>query len=101
MAMHRVIVRVEPEGVDAKIHVAGNALTGDTIDIASPSGFASVAVTAPGYFPFRKVVALTGDATTVAVKLQRLPSTRKKPMPFVLLALVVLTIVKLVTSCYG
>ncbi len=99
MTAYRVTVRVEPEGVDAKVRVAGQPVEGQTITLESPSGFASVAVTAAGYFPFRKVVALTGAETTVAVKLQRLPSTRKKPMPFVLLALVVIALVKLVTSC--
>jgi hypothetical protein len=99
MTAYRVIVHVEPAGVDASVHVAGRPLTGDSIAIESPSGFASVSVTAAGYFPFRKVVALTGAQTTVDVKLQRLPSQRKKPMPFVLLALVVLALVKLVTSC--
>lgn len=99
MTAYRVTIHVEPAGVEASVRVAGQPVEGDTITLQSPSGFASVAVTAPGYFPFRKVVALTGAETTVTVKLQRLPSQRKKPMPFVLLALVVLAVIKLVTSC--
>lgn len=99
MTSYRVIVRVEPGGSDAAIQVAGQAVTGDTITIESPSGFASVAVTAPGYLPFRKIVELASAETTVEVKLRKLPSQRKKPMTFVLLALVVLAVVKLVTSC--
>jgi hypothetical protein len=57
-----------------------------------------VSVTAPGYFPFRKLVELRED-TTVAVKLVPLPSKRKKAMPWVMMAMVIFALVKMVLSC--
>lgn len=99
MSAHTVTVKVEPEGIAAKIVVAGQSVTGDSLTLAESHGFASVAVTAPGYFPYRKLVELHGASTTVTVKLLPLPSQKRKPMPFVLLALVVIVLIKLVTTC--
>ena len=99
MSVHTVTVKVEPEGVAATIVVAGQPVTGDSLTLAETHGFASVAVTAPGYFPYRKLVELRGTSTTVTVKLLPLPSKKRKPMPFILLALVVIALVKLVTTC--
>ena len=91
-------MRVEPEGVAATIRVGGELLNGDSITLADSHGYASVSVTAPGYFPFRKLVELHED-TTVAVKLVPLPSKRRKSMPFVLMAMVIFALVRMVTSC--
>ena len=87
MAAHTVTVKVEPEGIDAKVLVAGQPLSIDSITLTDHHGFASVAVTAPGYFPYRKLVELKGKETTVVVHLKPMPSKRRKPMPFVLLAM--------------
>ncbi|MBV8760033.1 MAG: hypothetical protein JO257_22270 [Deltaproteobacteria bacterium] len=99
MSAHTVTVKVEPDGIAAKIVVAGQPVSGDSLTLTESHGFASVAVTAPGYFPYRKLIELRGKETTVVVKLIPLPSQKKKPMPFVLLALVVIALVKLVTTC--
>ncbi len=99
MSAHTVTVKVEPEGIAAKIVVAGQPITGDSLTLAESHGFASVAVTAPGYFPYRKLVELHGASTTVTVKLLPLPSQKRRPMPFILLALVVIALIKLVTTC--
>jgi hypothetical protein len=96
---HRIVVRVEPEGIAATIRVAGELLQGDTITLADSHGYASVSVTAPGYFPFRQLVELRDGDTLVKAKLVPLPSRRKKPMPLVLMAMVVLALVKLALSC--
>jgi hypothetical protein len=99
VSAHTVTVKVEPDGIAAKVVIAGQPVTGDSLTLAESHGFASVAVTAPGYFPYRKLVELRGKTTTVVVKLLPLPSQKRKPMPFVLLALVVIALVKLVTTC--
>lgn len=95
----KVIVRVEPAGIAATIRVGGEVLKGDSITVTDSHGYASVAVTAPGYMPFRKLVELRDDETIVTVKLVPLPSKRKKPMPWVLLGMVILALVKMITSC--
>jgi hypothetical protein len=94
-----ITIDVDPAGVDAKIMVAGQPVSGGSIRLTEHHGFASVSVTAPGYFPFRKLVELKGDETSVQVKLKPMPSQRRKPMPFVLLAMVVIALVKLALSC--
>ena len=99
VAAHTVTVKVEPEGIGAKVLVAGQPLAATRSTLTDHHGFASVAVTAPGYFPYRKLVELKGTETTVTVHLKPMPSKRKKPMPFVLLAMVVLALVKIVASC--
>ena len=99
MTPRTITVRVEPEGVAAKILVAGQPLSGDSVTLTEHHGYASVAVSAPGYFPWRQLVELKGDETTVVVVLSPMPSKRRKPMPFVLLAMVVLALVKIVASC--
>lgn len=95
---HKVTVTVEPEGVAATIRVAGEVVKGDTITITDSHGYASVSVTAPGYFPFRKLVPLQAE-TLVKAKLVPLPSKRKKAMPWVLMAMVIFALVKMVLSC--
>jgi hypothetical protein len=95
---HKLTVKVEPDGVAATIRVGGELLKGDSITLADSHGYASVSVTAPGYFPFRKLVELRED-TTVAVKLVPLPSKRKKAMPWVMMAMVIFALVKMVLSC--
>ena len=99
MRAQKVTVKVEPEGIGAKVVVAGQPLSGDSITLTDSHGYASVAVSAPGYFPYRKLVELEGEETTVVVHLAPMPSKRRKPMPFVLLAMVVLALVKMVASC--
>ena len=99
MRAQKVTVQVEPAGIGAKVLVAGQPLSGDSITLPEHHGYASVAVSAPGYFPYRKIVELKGDDTTVVVVLRPMPSKRRKPMPFVLLAMVVLALVKIVASC--
>jgi PEGA domain len=99
MAAHTITVNVDPEGAGAKVLVAGQPLQGSSITLTETHGYASVAVTAPGYFPFRKLVELKGSATTITVALKPMPSKRRKPMPFVLLAMVVVALVKLVMTC--
>jgi hypothetical protein len=94
-----IAIEVEPTGVDAKVMVAGQTVSGGSIRLTEHHGFASVSVTAPGYFPYRKLVQLEGDETTVKVKLKPMPSQRRKPMPIVLLVMVVIAIVKLALSC--
>jgi hypothetical protein len=98
VSAHRITVQVEPEGIGATIRVAGEVLKGDSITLADSHGYASVAVTAPGYFPFRKLVEVHAD-TVVKAKLVPLPSKRRKPMPFILMAMVVIALIKLVTTC--
>jgi hypothetical protein len=95
---YKVTVRVEPEGIAATIRVGGELLKGDSITITDSHGYASVSVTAPGYFPFRKLVELHED-TVVRAKLVPLPSKRTKAMPWVLMAMVIFALVKMVTSC--
>ena len=99
MRAQKITVEVEPKGIGAKVLVAGQPLTGDSITLTEHHGYASVAVSAPGYFPYRKLVELEGDETTVVVVLKPMPSKRRKPMPFVLMAMVVLALVKIVVSC--
>lgn len=96
---HKLTVKVEPDGIVATIRVAGEVVKGDTVTLRDSHGYASVAVAAPGYMPFRKLVELTKEETTVHVRLVPLRSKRKKPMPFVLLAMVIFALVKMVTSC--
>jgi hypothetical protein len=96
---HKLTVSVEPDGVAATIRVAGEVVKGDTITITDSHGYASVAVTAPGYFPWRQLVELHGEIVTVHVSLQPLPSKRRKPMPWVLMAMVIFALVKMVLSC--
>jgi hypothetical protein len=95
---HTLTVNVEPEGVAATIRVGGEILEGDTITITDSHGYTSVSVTAPGYFPFRKLVELH-EETVVTATLVPLPSKRRKPMPWILMAMVVLVLIKLVTTC--
>jgi hypothetical protein len=95
---HKVTVTVEPEGIGATIRVGGEVLKGDSITLVDSYGYASVSVTAPGYFPFRKLVELHAD-TVVKAKLVPLPSKRKKAMPWVLMAMVIFALVKMVLSC--
>lgn len=99
MGPKTITVKVEPEGIGAKVLVAGQPLLGDSITLTDTHGYASVAVNAPGYFPWRKLVELGGAETTVIVHLKPMPSKRRKPMPLVLLAMVVLALVKIVASC--
>ena len=96
---HKLTVSVEPEGVAATIRVAGEIMKGDTITITDSHGYASVAVTAAGYLPWRQLVELHGELVTLHVILQPLPSKRRKPMPWVLMAMVIFALVKMVTSC--
>jgi hypothetical protein len=96
---HKLTVNVEPDGVAATIRVAGEIVKGDTITITDSHGYASVSVTAPGYLPWRQLVELHGEIVTLHVILHPLPSKRRKPMPFVLMAMVVVALVKLVTTC--
>jgi hypothetical protein len=96
---HKLTVKVEPDGIAATIRVAGEIVKGDTITITDSHGYASVAVSAPGFLPWRQLVELHGDIVTVHVLLQPLPSKRRKPMPIVLMAMVVLALIKLVTTC--
>ena len=99
MSAHKVTVRVEPAAAGAKVLVAGQPLSGDSITLTETHGWVSVAVSAPGYFPYRKLIELARGETTVNVRLLPLPSQKRKPMPFVLLALVVIALVKLVSTC--
>ena len=99
MSAHTVKVTVEPEGIAATIVIAGQPVKTGTLTLTDSHGYASVAVTAPGYFPFRKLVELKTPETEVVAKLVPLPSKRRKPMPFILLAMVVIALVKLVMTC--
>lgn len=101
MAAHTITVKVEPDGIDAKVLVAGQPLRGESVTLTEHHGFASIAVTAPGYFPYRKLVELKGKETTLEVRLKPMPSKRRKPMPFVLMAMVAIAVVKLALSCSG
>lgn len=99
MAAHTITVTVEPSGARATVLVAGQPLRGDSITLTETHGYASIAVSAPGYFPWRKLVELEGTETTVTVSLKPMPSRRRKPMPFVLIAMIVVALVKLVVTC--
>lgn len=96
--MPKVTVKVTPD-VRATVRVAGQVLDGETVEVPREPGYVSVAVSAPGFMPFRKLVELRGAETTVEVKLVPLRSRRRKPMPYVLGAMVLLALVKLALSC--
>jgi len=96
--VHKLTVKVTPE-IGATVRVAGEVLKGDSVTLPREPGWASVAVAAPGYMPFRKLVELVGDETTVVVQLRPLPSKRHHVKPWILLAMVVLALVKMVLAC--
>jgi hypothetical protein len=93
----KLTVKVSPD-VGATIRVAGLVLTGDTTDVPREPGFVSVAVSAPGYLPYRKLVEVRGDAV-VNVTLRPLPSKRRHVQPFILMAMVIFALVKMVLAC--
>jgi hypothetical protein len=93
----KLTVKVSPE-VGATIRVAGLVITGDTADVAREPGFVSVAVSAPGYLPYRKLIEVRGDAVVV-IKLRALPSKRRHVQPYILMAMVLFALVKMVLSC--
>jgi hypothetical protein len=93
----KLTVKVSPD-IGATIRVAGLVITGDTTDVPREPGWVSVAVSAPGFLPYRKLIEVHHD-TSVDVTLHPLPSKRRHVKPWILLAMVVFALVKMVLSC--
>ncbi len=96
--MPKLTVKVTPD-IAATVRVAGNVVTTETVDVPRYPGYVGVAVSAPGYIPVHKLVELRGDETTVEIALVPLPSKRFHAKPYILLAMVVLALVKMLLSC--
>jgi len=95
--MPTLTVKVTPEA-GATVRVAGEIVKGDTVEVPRYPGWVSVAVSAPGFLPYRKLIDVRANAV-VEVKLRPLPSKRRHAKPYILLAMVVFALVKMFLSC--
>lgn len=95
--MPKLTVKVSPD-IGATVRVAGQVVKDETVDVPREPGWVSVAVSAPGFLPFRKLVEVRKD-TTIDVTLHALPSKRRHVKPWILAAMVLFALVKMFLAC--
>ena len=95
--MPKLTVKVSPD-IGATVRIAGLVVKDETVDVPREPGWVSVAVSAPGFLPYRKLVEVRKDMT-VEVTLHPLPSKQHHVKPWILLAMVVFALVKMFLAC--